>query len=42
MTGHASTWLTERLGIEVVQVFEGGPEVRLRIAVARGGRWVEP
>jgi len=32
----------ERRGIPVLQVFEGGPEVRLAIARAEGGRWKAP
>ena len=32
----------ERLGIRVLQVYEGGPEERQPIATARGGRWVGP
>jgi hypothetical protein len=30
------------LGIPVLAAYEGGPEVRSPIAVARGGRWCEP
>lgn len=32
----------ERRGIPVLQVFEGGPEVRLAIARADGGLWAAP
>jgi hypothetical protein len=31
----------ERLGIKVLQVYEGGPEVREPIAKASGGAWFE-
>jgi hypothetical protein len=32
----------ERLGIRVLQLYEGGPEERQPIAAAHGGRWVGP
>lgn len=31
----------ERFGVEVVQVYEGGPEVQQPLARASAGRWVE-
>lgn len=32
----------ERLGVQVLEVYEGGPEPRNRIAAARGGTWSTP
>jgi hypothetical protein len=32
----------EKLGVKVLEVYEGGPEPRTRIAAARGGTWSNP
>jgi hypothetical protein len=32
----------ERHGIRILEVYEGGPEPRQEIAVARGGSWATP
>ncbi len=32
----------ERQGVRVLQVYEGGPDPKARIAAARGGTWMTP
>ena len=32
----------ERQGVRILEVYEGGPEVSNRVAIARGGRWSLP
>ena len=32
----------ERVGVPVLKLYEGGPEIRERLAVVRGGVWADP